>query len=187
MSEFTIERTFPRSFPATALAALLRYQACNDTICKLSSMLRAAEIRVAATQDVSWRLRGDAAPGVAAVHHRRLRSARRRRAPFVVEFRADWCARAEMEERTFHDPDVVAAVATFHSYRRHDRPDDFVERVMRSFRVQAAPTTIFFDSKGKEWHRRGGFIGPEEFAQLLREVGDDTRPSPRTGGELKPI
>jgi thiol:disulfide interchange protein len=93
-----------------------------------------------------------------------------------------------MEERTFLDPDVVAAGRGV-AFLRVDMtaPDDFTERVMRSFRVHAAPTTIFFDSKGKEWHRRGGFIGPEEFAQLLREVGDDKNPNPRTQGELKPI
>jgi len=192
--EFTIRATLSyesSSAAPTAPAALLRYQACNDTICKRPAMLRVPlEIRVAAMQDVTSR----APAGASALEWQAFSTevydaARRRRAPFVIEFRADWCAPCrEMEERTFRDPDVVAASLDI-SFLTVDMtaPDDFVERVMRSFRVQAAPTTIFFDSKGKEWHRRGGFIGPEEFAQLLREVGDDKKPSPRTGGELKPI
>jgi len=93
-----------------------------------------------------------------------------------------------MEERTFRDPRVLAAAreVTLLSVDMTE-PDDFTERVIRSFQVHAAPTTIFFDSRGKEWHRRGGFIGPDEFAQLLREVGNDERPSPRGSGDLKPI
>lgn len=192
--EFTIRATLSyesSSAAPTALAALLRYQACNDTICKRPSMLRVPlEIRVAATQDVLSRVAaGDSALEWQAFSTERYDAARRRRAPFVIEFRADWCAPCrEMEERTFLDPDVVAAGRDV-AFLRVDMtaPDDFIERVMRSFRVHAAPTTIFFDSKGKEWHRRGGFIGPEEFARLLREVGDDKNPSPRTQGELKPI
>lgn len=192
--DFTIRATLAYESSSTAttgLAALLRYQACNDTICKRPSMLRVPlEIRVAATQDVSSRFAAaDAALAWQPFTTDAYDAARRRRAPFVIEFRADWCAPCrEMEERTFRDPDVVAAGRDI-SFLTVDMtvPDDFVERVLRSFRVQAAPTTIFFDSKGKEWHRRGGFIGPQDFARLLREVGDDKKPSPRTGGDLKPI
>jgi DsbC/DsbD-like thiol-disulfide interchange protein len=173
------------------LAALLRYQACNDTICKRPSILRLPlDVRVAAKQDVSASV---AAEGVALEWQpfttEAYDAARRRRAPFVLEFHADWCAPCrEMEERTFRDPRVLAAGSDV-SFLSVDmtEPDDFIERVLRSFRVHAAPTTIFFDSGGKEWHRRAGFIGPDEFAQLLREAGNDAKPGPRTGGDVKPI
>jgi thiol:disulfide interchange protein len=175
----------------TALAALLRYQACNDTICQRPSLLRVPlDIRVAATQDVSS---PDESVRTAlewqAFSTDAYDAARRSRAPFVIEFRADWCAPCrEMEVRTFRDPAVLAA-GTEVAFLRVDmtNPDDFVERVIHSFRVHAAPTTIFFDSAGKEWHRRAGFIGPDEFAQLLREVGSDAKPSLRSSGDLKPI
>ena len=191
---FTIRATLSyesSSAAPTALAALLRYQACNDTICKRPAMLRVPlGIRVAATQHIS----SPTATESLALKWQRFSTeaydaARRRRAPFVIEFRADWCAPCrEMEERTFRDPSVVAAASDV-SLLTVDMtaPDDFVERVLRSFRVQAAPTTIFFDSRGKEWHRRGGFIGPDEFARLLREVGTEAKPSPRVSGDVKPI
>lgn len=192
--EFVVRATLSyesSSVAPTALAALLRYQACNDTVCKRPSMLRIPlDLKVAATRDVSLNVAtGSAALEWKAFSTEAYDAARRRRAPFVIEFRADWCAPCrEMEVRTFRDPEVVAAGrdVTFLTVDM-TTPDDFVERVLRSFRVQAAPTTIFFDSKGKEWHRRGGFIGPEEFAQLLREVGAEEKPSPRTHGDVKPI
>lgn len=191
---FTIRATLSYESSSAAprdLVALLRYQACNDTVCQRPSMLRVPlQVRIAATQGVSSlavteRSSLDWQPFTTEAYD----AARRRRAPFVVEFRADWCAPCrEMERRTFNDPKVVAAGGDA-SFLRVDMtaPDDFIERVIRSFDVHAAPTTIFFDSQGKEWHRRGGFIGPDEFARLLREVGSKAKPSPRTSEDVKPI
>jgi thiol-disulfide isomerase/thioredoxin len=191
---FTIRATLSYESAAAApkaLMALLRYQACNDTVCKRPSILRIPiEVKIAATEGVSLPL---AAAGTALEWEPfttdTYDGARRRGAPFVIEFRADWCAPCrEMEERTFRDPNVVAAGREM-SFLSVDmtEPDEFIERVIRSFQVHAAPTMIFFDSGGKEWHRRGGFIGPDEFAQLLREVGTDEKPSPRGSGDLKPV
>jgi thiol:disulfide interchange protein len=102
--------------------------------------------------------------------------ARRSGAPFVIEFGADWCAPCkEMKRRTFTDSKVRAASKGigFLTVDMTD-PDDFTTRVLRSFDVIAAPTTIVFGPDGKERQRRGGFIGPEEFAQLLRDSWGDT-------------
>lgn len=191
---FTIRATLAyesSSSEVRGLVVRLRYQACNDTICKRPSVLDLPlEVRLIAGRAVSPRL---AAGGLAlewqTFSTENYDVARRRKMPFVIEFRADWCAPCrEMEERTFRDPDVVAA-GTDLSFLTVDMtaPDDFVERVLHSFRVQGAPTTIFFDSTGEEWHRRGGFIGPQEFARLLREVGRDEKPSPGSDDGLKPI
>ena len=107
--------------------------------------------------------------------------ARRSGAPFVIEFAADWCAPCkEMKERTFTDSSVREAAegVTLLSVDMTE-PDDFIARVLRSFDVIAAPTTIFYGADGKEWKRRGGFIGPEEFVRLLRQSGaqKDRKPS----------
>jgi thiol-disulfide isomerase/thioredoxin len=191
---FVIRATlsYESSAPAPrALAGLLRYQACNDAICKRPSLVRIPiEVQVAATQGVSSPV-AVSGPSLewAPFTTEAYDVARRRGAPFVIQFHADWCAPCrEMQERTFRDPRVLAAgrQVSFLSVDMTE-PDDFIERVIRSFQVHAAPTTIFFDSRGKEWHRRGGFIGPDEFVQLLREVGRDERPSPRGSGDVKPI
>lgn len=103
--------------------------------------------------------------------------ARRSGAPFVIEFGADWCAPCkEMKERTFTDPSV-REVAEGLALLTVDmtEPDDFITRVLRSFDVIAAPTTIVFGPDGKEWKRRGGFIGPDEFARLLNDSWGDVR------------
>lgn len=191
---FTIRATLAyesSSADSRGLVVRLRYQACNDTICKRPAVLDLPlEVRFVAAPSVAPQL----AAGSPALEWRKFSTenydaARRRKTPFVIEFRADWCAPCrEMEERTFRDPEVVSAGTdlSFLSVDMTD-PDDFVERVLRSFRVQGAPTTIFFDSTGEEWHRRGGFIGPQEFARLLREVGGDEKPSPGGDEGLKPI
>jgi len=95
----------------------------------------------------------------------------------VIEFGADWCAPCkEMKERTFTDPSV-REVAEGLALLTVDmtEPDDFITRVLRSFDVIAAPTTIVFGPDGKEWKRRGGFIGPDEFARLLNDSWGDVR------------
>ena len=108
--------------------------------------------------------------------------ARRSGGPFVIEFAADWCAPCrEMKERTFTDSSVREAAdgITLLSVDMTD-PDEFTARVLRSFNIIAAPTTIFYGADGKEWKRHGGFIGPEEFVRLLHETRtrkDDDAPS----------
>jgi thiol:disulfide interchange protein DsbD len=100
--------------------------------------------------------------------------AKQRGAPFVIEFRADWCLPCkEMEERTFTDPSVVATGKGM-SFLSVDMTttDARVEAILENFEVIGAPTTIFFGSNGDERTRRVGFIGPEDFAELLRSSRD---------------
>jgi len=95
--------------------------------------------------------------------------ARRSGQPFVLEFSAEWCLPCkEMEERTFTDPVVVGrgAGVTFITVDMTTSTGQ-IDRILDSFDVFGAPTTLFFGPDGKEWKRKVGFIGPEEFAELL--------------------
>lgn len=98
-------------------------------------------------------------------------SARKSGAPFVVEFGADWCLPCkEMEERTFKDAAVLEAGKgmTFISVDM-TTSDRRTELILQSFEVFGAPTTIFYGPDGKEWKRKIGFIGPDDFAKYLTE------------------
>jgi thiol:disulfide interchange protein len=80
-----------------------------------------------------------------------------------------------MEEQTFSDEGVVKASEGIDLLSVDMTAiNDFVERVMKSFEVQSAPTTIFFDSSGKEVARRAGFIGAADFIRLLRQASEGT-------------
>jgi thiol:disulfide interchange protein len=99
-------------------------------------------------------------------------AARRSGAPFVIEFTADWCEPCrEMHERTFTDPGVrKAALGVRFLEVDMTSPDRQTDRIMQSFRIPGAPTTLVFGADGKERERRIGFIGAEEFVKLLAEA-----------------
>jgi DsbC/DsbD-like thiol-disulfide interchange protein len=173
---------YERLSPARDLAAVLRYQACNDTVCLRPTMVRVSldlEVaraerhakQVSTSNEPAQEVPTDSLPFVE-FSTQTFDHVRRSRSPFVIEFAADWCAPCrEMRERTFRDTAVIEAAHGI-SFLSVDmtEPDEFVTRVLRSFDVIAAPTTIFFDSTGKEILRKGGFIGPDEFVRLLRRA-----------------
>jgi thiol:disulfide interchange protein DsbD len=112
------------------------------------------------TQKLTW------TPFSAEVYSQAMRSG----APFVIEFSAEWCLPCrEMEARTFTDPKVIAA-ADGVGLLTVDMTTSTQEtrRILRSFEVVGAPTILFFGRDGEEHERRIGFVGPREFAELLR-------------------
>lgn len=97
--------------------------------------------------------------------------ARRSGRPLVIEFSAEWCLPCkEMEERTFTDREVVESGegVTFLTVDMTTSTRQ-IDRILESFDVFGAPTTLFFGPDGKEWKRKVGFIGPDEFADLLEQ------------------
>jgi thiol:disulfide interchange protein DsbD len=104
--------------------------------------------------------------------------------PFVVEFSADWCTPCkEMAERTFTDPRVLEQAHDF-KFLTVDmtEPTRMTELILESFRVVGAPTTLFFAANGKEHDRRIGFIGPDDFLELLSETRAAAKPKPPRAG-----
>jgi thiol:disulfide interchange protein DsbD len=105
-------------------------------------------------------------------------SARNSGAPFIIEFGADWCLPCkEMEERTFRDATVLEAGKGM-AFISVDMTtsDRRTELILESFEVFGAPTTIFYGPDGKEWKRKIGFIGPDDFAKYLREGWKNSDP-----------
>jgi thiol:disulfide interchange protein DsbD len=115
-----------------------------------------------------------AGPGVTwePYSERLLAEAREKQKAVVLDFYATWCTPCrEMEEITFHHPEVVNLAARDFSMVRVDitRQDPVNQRVLREFAVKGVPTIIFLDRRGKERKdlRVTGYLPPEEFLKRL--------------------
>jgi len=90
--------------------------------------------------------------------------------PVLVDVWAVWCVPCkEMEETTYRDSRVVELTAGFVPLKIDaDVATSFVER----YRVDAFPTLLFLDGRGREIARWRGAIAAEPLAGLLERIGD---------------
>jgi len=92
--------------------------------------------------------------------------------PVMVDFTADWCVSCkEMEEYTFSDPAVAAALENYLLLRADvTANDDDDSALMQRFGIFGPPTIAFFNAAGVE--NRGlrlvGFVPAEEFIDHVR-------------------
>jgi thiol:disulfide interchange protein DsbD len=88
--------------------------------------------------------------------------------PVMMDFTADWCvACKEMEEYTFPDPAVVAALSPFMLLQADVTANDADDKALLAwFESYGPPTIAFFDRSGEQRHpyRRYGYVPAEEFA-----------------------
>ena len=90
--------------------------------------------------------------------------------PVLVDVWAIWCVPCkEMDETTYRDARVIEEAAGFVPLKIDaDVATSFVER----YRVDAFPTLLFLDGRGREIARWRGAITAEPLAGLLEGVGD---------------
>jgi thioredoxin-like negative regulator of GroEL len=90
--------------------------------------------------------------------------------PVLVDVWAIWCVPCkEMDETTYRDARVIEEAAAFVPLKIDaDVATSFVER----YRVDAFPTLLFLDGRGREIARWRGAITAEPLTELLEKVGD---------------
>ncbi len=94
--------------------------------------------------------------------------------PVMLDFYADWCVYCkQMEQNTFPEPAVRAALGDFVLLQADVTANDTVDKALQQhFKVIAPPAILFFDRAGRELDhlRLVGFMGPDDFSQHLNKV-----------------
>ncbi len=84
-----------------------------------------------------------------------------------IDFYTVWCSPCKMmDNETYVDGDVVAFLSDMITVK-YDSEKDVGIDVSKKFRINNWPTSVLLGPDGKEVGRRIGFLGPEDFLQLM--------------------
>jgi len=129
-----------------------------------------------------WR-KGSAAPAgvttgtdISFAEYIRLKAAG---SPFIIDFRADWCAPCrQFEEKVLTDPEVRKALERLPVYTVDvTRSDDRAAQEMAArFRIAGVPTLVFVDRAGREKERVTEYIDSKRFLEKLGNLAGEESP-----------
>ena len=129
----------------------------------------------------SWIMRG---PGVTWQHYSEqvLAEAVRSERPVIMDFYADWCAPCrELEEVTFHDPEIVKQAEKDFVMIKIDltrKGNPVHENLLGQYDVKGVPTVVFLDRQGKERRnlRVVDYLPAEQFLIRMAEAKKSLSP-----------
>lgn len=105
-----------------------------------------------------------------------LKEAVQNRKPVIIDFYATWCAPCrELEEITFHDPEVVKRGNHDYIMIKVDvtkAGNSLHERLLNQFGVKGVPTVVFLDLNGKEHPdlRLVDYLPPDQFLKKMETI-----------------
>jgi thiol:disulfide interchange protein DsbD len=123
----------------------------------------------------TWAMRG---PGIdwRPYSDETLQQAAAQGKPVIIDFYADWCTPCrELEEVTFHHPDVVRQARQDFVMVKIDVTkggDPLHEKLLKEYGVKGVPTIVFLDARGEERSdlRLVDFLPPEPFLSRMAEL-----------------
>ncbi len=105
-----------------------------------------------------------------------LRNAKAKGKPVIIDFYADWCTPCrELEEATFHQPDVVRLAEKNFTMVKVDvtkggNPDH--EELLKKYGIKGVPTIVFVDAQGQERTdlRVVDYLPADQFLQRMHNI-----------------
>jgi len=105
-----------------------------------------------------------------------LNEAQNLKRPVIIDFYATWCTPCrELEEVTFHQPDVVRLAEKNFTMVKVDVTkggNPYYEELLRKYSVKGGPTIVFLDADGKERTdlRLVDFLPADKFLIRMRDI-----------------
>jgi len=105
-----------------------------------------------------------------------LKEAQNLKRPVIIDFYATWCTPCrELEEVTFHQPDVVRLAEKNFIMVKVDVTkggNPYYEELLRKYSVKGVPTIVFLDAEGKERTdlRLVDFLPADKFLIRMRDI-----------------
>jgi thiol:disulfide interchange protein DsbD len=123
----------------------------------------------------SWAMKG---PGVSWKPYSEdtLREAQNQNKPVIIDFYATWCTPCrELEEVTFHDPEVVKQAEKDFIMLKVDVTqggNPFHEQLLQQYGVKGVPTVVFLDPSGKECQelRLVDYLPPDQILNSMSRL-----------------